>query len=149
MSPSLIHPLLSCHFCPVAPSFLLTSCRTQLTPFWGGPLFSARTQLAYLLRLHLDKLHVPSSFIVFVVLFCFVQFAWFCNGQNPLHIILNSHLKEKSQWAPTNAGEAGDVGLIPWRKQWQPTPVFLPGEFHGQKSLADYSPWGCMPLVRA
>ena len=34
------------------------------------------------------------------------------------------------------------VGMIPWRKEWQPTPVFLPGEFHGQRSLAGYSPWG-------
>ena len=31
----------------------------------------------------------------------------------------------------------------PWRRKWQPTPVFLPGESHGQKSLAGYSPWGC------
>ena len=31
----------------------------------------------------------------------------------------------------------------PWRRKWQPTPVFLPGEFHGQRSLAGYSPWGC------
>ena len=29
-----------------------------------------------------------------------------------------------------------------WRKEWLPTAVFLPGEFHGQRSLADYSPWG-------
>ena len=28
-----------------------------------------------------------------------------------------------------------------WRRKWQPTPVFLPGESHGQKSLEDYSPW--------
>ena len=28
-----------------------------------------------------------------------------------------------------------------WSKKWQPTPVFLPGEFHGQRSMADYSPW--------
>ena len=34
------------------------------------------------------------------------------------------------------------VGKIPWRKEWQPTPVFLPREFHGQKSLAGYRPWG-------
>ena len=27
------------------------------------------------------------------------------------------------------------VGKIPWRREWQPTPVFLPGEFNGQKSL--------------
>ena len=39
---------------------------------------------------------------------------------------------------------AGDVGLIPgsWRRKWQPTPVFLSGEPHGQKSLVGYSPWG-------
>ena len=35
------------------------------------------------------------------------------------------------------------VGKLPWRKAWQPTPVFLPGEFHGQKSLVGYSLWGC------
>ena len=29
------------------------------------------------------------------------------------------------------------------RRAWQPTPVFLPGESHGQGSLASYSPWGC------
>ena len=33
------------------------------------------------------------------------------------------------------------VRNIPWRRKWQPTPVFLPGESHGQKSLAGYSPW--------
>ena len=34
------------------------------------------------------------------------------------------------------------VGKIPWRRAWQPTPVFLPGESHGQRSLVGYSPWG-------
>ena len=34
------------------------------------------------------------------------------------------------------------VGKIPWRRAWQPSPVFLPGEFHGQRSLAGYCPWG-------
>ena len=38
------------------------------------------------------------------------------------------------------------VGKIPWRREWQPTPVFLPGEFHGQSSLVGYSPWGCKEL---
>ena len=32
------------------------------------------------------------------------------------------------------------VGKIPWRGKWQPTPVFLPGKSHGQRSLAGYSP---------
>jgi len=34
------------------------------------------------------------------------------------------------------------VGKIPWRREWQPTPVFLPGESHGQRSLGGYSPRG-------
>ena len=34
------------------------------------------------------------------------------------------------------------VGKIPWRKEWLPTPVFLPGEFHTERSLAGYSPRG-------
>ena len=34
------------------------------------------------------------------------------------------------------------VGKIPWIRKWQPTVVFLPGESHGQRSLAGYSPWG-------
>ena len=34
------------------------------------------------------------------------------------------------------------VGKTPWRRAWKPTPVFLPGESHGQRSLAGYSPWG-------
>ena len=35
------------------------------------------------------------------------------------------------------------VGKIPWRREWQPTTVFLPGESHGQRSLVGYRPWGC------
>ena len=32
---------------------------------------------------------------------------------------------------------------IPWKRKWQPTPVFLPGKSHGQRSLVGYSPWDC------
>ena len=35
------------------------------------------------------------------------------------------------------------VRKIPWRRKWQPTPVFLPGESHGRRSLVGHSPWGC------
>ena len=38
------------------------------------------------------------------------------------------------------------VGKIPWRRKWQPTPVFLSGKFHGQRSLEGYSPWCCKEL---
>ena len=47
-----------------------------------------------------------------------------------------------------SACSAGDLGSIPglkipWRRKWLPTPVFLPGESHGQRSLAGHSPGGC------
>ena len=51
-----------------------------------------------------------------------------------------------------NAEEAGDVGVHslsredPWKRKWQPTPLFLLGKFYGQRSLAGYSPWGCKEL---
>ena len=47
---------------------------------------------------------------------------------------------------PGNAGHIQNMGLIPglgifpWRRAWQPSPVFLPGESHGQKSLVGYGP---------
>ena len=44
-----------------------------------------------------------------------------------------------------SAGDPGFdpwVGKIPWRRQWHPTPVLLPGKSHGRRSLAGYSPWG-------
>ena len=34
------------------------------------------------------------------------------------------------------------VRKFSWRRAWRPTPVFLPGESHGQRSLEGYSPWG-------
>ena len=50
---------------------------------------------------------------------------------------------------PANTGDLREPGAIPgmgrfpWVRAWQPIPVLLPGDFHGQRSLAGYSPWGC------
>ena len=45
---------------------------------------------------------------------------------------------------------AGDESLMPGSvrspEEWQPTPVFLPGKSHGQRSLLGYGPWGCKEL---
>ena len=44
-----------------------------------------------------------------------------------------------------NAGDPGSIpgsGRFPWRMKWLPTPVFLPGESHGQRNLVGYRPWG-------
>ena len=75
-----------------------------------------------------------------------------------LHYIIISHYHSNTDiWQdspddsvvknlPAFAGDASSIpglGKIPWRRKRQPTPVFLPGKFHGQRSLAGYSPWGC------
>ena len=56
----------------------------------------------------------------------------FSSGSDGKRICLQRRRLEVSPW----------FGKIPWRREWLPTPVFLPGESHGQRSLVDYSPWG-------
>ena len=62
----------------------------------------------------------------------------------PLHITLDYSCVGLPQWlsGKDSACNAGDVGSIPWRRAWQPSPVFLPGESHGQRSLEEYGPLG-------
>ena len=56
------------------------------------------------------------------------------------------------QSPPASIEDARDVvliprsGRIPWSRKWHPTPVFLSGKFHGQRTLAGYSSWGCKEL---
>ena len=56
---------------------------------------------------------------------------------------------------PVNAGDMEDmgsdpwVGIIPWRRKWQPTPVFLPGKSQGQRSLVGYPPWGLQRVIHS
>ena len=59
-------------------------------------------------------------------------------GGHPVmaQMIRNPPAKQEAWFSPW-------VGKIPWRREWQPTPVFLPGKSCGQRSLASYSPWGC------
>ena len=74
------------------------------------------------------------------------------------HPIEVSHVHEV--WAPLVAqvakrlparqetGFKSWVGTIPWRRKWHPIPVFLPGQSHGQRSLAGYCPWGRMSRIQ-
>ena len=52
------------------------------------------------------------------------------------------HIGHSKQPLPQETQFNPRVGKIPWSRKWQPTPVFLPGESHGQRRLAGYSPWG-------
>jgi len=64
-----------------------------------------------------------------------------------LSAVINSRTSLVTQTVESacNAGDRFNpwVRKIPRRRKWLPTPVFLPGEFFGQRSLAGYSPWGC------
>ena len=73
-------------------------------------------------------------------------------------MVTTRHMDWASQMAllvknlPANAGDIKRhglnpwVGRTPWRREWQPTPAFLPGGSHGQRSLMDNSSWGCKEL---
>ena len=49
-------------------------------------------------------------------------------------------MQETQDWPPGS-------GRFPWRREWLPTPVCLPGEFHGQRKLVGYRPWGSKGLA--
>ena len=77
----------------------------------------------------------------------------FCTLFEPVFWSSFSTSRGLPRWLPgeesaSSAGDAGDAGLIlwvgkiPWKRAWQPNPGFLPGESHGQRSLAGHSPWG-------
>ena len=50
---------------------------------------------------------------------------------------------KESAWQCGRAGFDPWVGKIPWKGEWLPSPVFLPAEFNGQRSLAGSNLWGC------
>ena len=50
---------------------------------------------------------------------------------------------KESACSVEDRGSIPGVGKIPWRREWQPSPIFLPGKFHGQRSLVSFSPWSC------
>ena len=58
------------------------------------------------------------------------------------HPIPHSSVSKESACSAGDPGSIPGWGRFPWRRKWQPTPVFLPGESHGWRSLAGYSPCG-------
>ena len=74
--------------------------------------------------LHLRKHHIY---------FAWISRVWdFRGGSDGKSICLQCRRPRFNLW----------VRKIPWRRKWQPIPVFLPGESHGWRSLGGYSPWG-------
>ena len=72
------------------------------------------------------------------------------NGTPLQYSCLENPMDGGAWWAPVQGVAKSQARLsdftftftfMHWRRKWQPTPVFLPGEPHGQRSLAGYSPW--------
>ena len=76
---------------------------------------------------------------LFSVLFCFF---FLRNLPTILHGLPWWVSSKESAWQCRRWGFDPWVRKIPWRRKWQPTPVFLPGKSHGQRSPVGYSPWG-------
>ena len=70
---------------------------------------------------------------------CFIKWAYARSGASGKESACQGRGRKRCGFNPC-------IGKIPWRRKWQPTLVFLPGEFHGQMSLEDDSPWGCKEL---
>ena len=70
-----------------------------------------------------------------LVIYLILDFLWACGGSEVKNLPAMQETWVRSL-----------VGKIPWRREWQPTPVFLLGKFHGQRSLVGYSPSGCKEL---
>ena len=73
-------------------------------------------------------------------LFFWIKISWFFFFNAGCQNFPGSPMEDSA----CKAGDPGSIpgsGRFPWRRKWLPTPVFLAGEFHGQRSLAGYSPW--------
>ena len=95
------------------------------------------------------------SFSLFFLFFfnCFSSISPQSNSNSTWFCLLGFPGGSEGKESACNAGDPSSipwswVGKILWRRKWQPTPVFLPGESHGQRSLVGYSPWAAKSWTR-
>ena len=114
---------------PVSPEFKSYFCQLLSTWTWSKlPKFFEPKLL------HLQNENNTS------LLSCCEEILGWCRILGPLDFPGGSPVKNYLQCR--RCGFDPWVGNIPWQRKWQPTPVFLPGKSHGQRSLVDCSPWG-------
>ena len=82
------------------------------------------------LQLSMDNEFTSSWFCLFITFSLLTQLPWWFRWSR---ICLQFRRPGFSPW----------VEKMPWRRKWYPTPLFLPGESHGQRHLAGYTPWDC------
>ena len=86
------------------------------------------------------------GYSLFIRPFCLSTWGWserlhLCTNYPPLRLLRWLSGKQ-STCQCRKPGFCLWVGKIPWRREWQPTPTFLPGKSHGQRSQMGCSPWG-------
>ena len=123
------HPL---KYCPtlVVPSFyIITSSLTRSGPPKTNTLY-------YLLNLLKTKQKASTDSL---------SIYYFLSSQPKTNRIVSTYIGLSfpgGSVIKNPPANAGNVGKIPWSREWQPTPAFLPGKSHGQRNLVDYSSWG-------
>ena len=79
------------------------------------------------------------QYITFILHFISIITVWYI-GSSQVSLVVKNPPASASRWKRHRFNPW--IRKMPWRRVQQPTPVFLPGESHGQKSLVDYSRWG-------
>ena len=107
---------------------------TALQPCLDTPILKRQHSLLFSQRKNCLHLHLtpcpPPFFLPQIVL---NSISHFPGGTSGKEFTCQCRRSRFDPWA----------GKIPWRRAWQPTPVFLPGESQGQRTLVDYSPYRC------
>ena len=101
--------------------------RQSYSPNWPHPSLLPLCPHISSLHLHLCS-RLGNKFILNI-------FLGFPGGTSGKELACQCRRQKRSRFYPW-------VGKMPWRRNWHPIPVFLPGKFHGQRSLVGYSPWG-------
>ena len=116
------------YICIVQPSPL--SIARTFSPFKTVTLYPLNTTFSFHPKLILDNYHFT---------FCLYEFDYSSHFSDfPVaQMIKNLPVMQKTRVL---------LQKFLWRREWQSTPVFLPGGFHGQRNLAGYRPWGCKEL---
>ena len=138
-------------------------CPLQYSGLENGPLVHGVTKSQTRLsdfHFHFSNTSKPSSSPVFILFFKELLFIWAfvyailscaCLNKHSLPMFMIYHSYKTSLVAQTVKrlstmweNWVRSLGReVPWRRKWQPTPVLLPRNSHGQKSLVGCSPWGC------
>ena len=100
--------------------------------------------------------HIPLFFIIFFAFICVLTNKTICVWDFCMYFGTHTHTHthihqgfsggsdgKQSTHNMRYPGSNPWIRKIPWKRKWQPTPVFLPGESHGQRSLVGYGPRGC------